>query len=45
MVTIGGLGLALLVILLAGIWLWRRSRRRSTVETALAAIAIKRLRG
>jgi hypothetical protein len=40
---IGGLGLALLALLAAGIWLWRRNRRRSTVETALAAIALERL--
>ena len=33
-----------LVALIGLLWLWRRSRRRSTVETALAAIAVERLR-
>jgi hypothetical protein len=41
--VIGGLALALLALFLAGIWFWRRSRRRSTVETALAAISLERL--
>jgi Nuclease-related domain len=42
--VIGGLSLASLALILLCFWLWRRSRRRSTVETALAAIGIKRLR-
>lgn len=43
-VTIGALALGLLVLLAAGLWLWLRSRRRSTVETALTTIAVERLR-
>ena len=41
---VGALSSAALALVLAGLWLWRRSRRRSTVETALAAIALDRLR-
>ena len=42
--TIGGIALGLLVLIVAGFWLWWRRRRRSTVETTLAAIAVERLR-
>jgi hypothetical protein len=44
LLMIGGLALALLGLGLLVYWLWRRSRRRSTVETALTAIAVRRLR-
>ena len=42
--AIGGIAAAVLVLIVAGFWLWLRSRRRSTVETTLAAISLERLR-
>lgn len=42
--AIGGLSAAGLAVILLAAWLWRRRRRRSTVDTALATIAVKRLR-
>jgi hypothetical protein len=41
---LGGLSLAVLALLVALIWIWRKRRKRSNVETALAAIAVDRLR-